>query len=106
LNPATPAACLEDILDDIDSVLVMTVDPGFGGQAFIPGTVRKIARIRQMLDERRSSATLQVDGGISAETAPLVVAAGASVLVAGSSIFGAGTRVDQALAKLRKSIEA
>jgi len=106
LNPATPAACLDDILDSVDSVLVMTVNPGFGGQEFIHSTIRKIAQVRRMLDERGSQAALQVDGGINHETAPLVVKAGATILVAGSSIFGVGTRVIDAMTKLRRSIEA
>lgn len=91
LNPATPASVLEHVLDDIDLVLVMTVNPGFGGQRFIPGMIDKIARIRAMIDARDRPVALQVDGGINAETAPLAIHAGADVLVAGSAVFNDGT---------------
>ncbi len=101
LNPATPAVLLAEILPDIDLVLAMTVNPGFGGQQFIPGTLGKIGRIRQMIDEVRPGADLEVDGGIEPETAPLVVGAGARVLVAGSAIFGAKDGVAAAMARLR-----
>ena len=87
INPATPAAMLEEILPDLDLVLVMTVNPGFGGQSFLPGTLAKIRTVRQMIDAIRPGCELEVDGGIDHETAPLVVEAGATVLVAGSSIY-------------------
>jgi len=89
LNPHTPEDCLRYILDRVDLVLVMSVNPGFGGQSFIPTAVDKIARIRDMLDGREVD--IQVDGGITAETAPAVVAAGATVLVAGSAVFKGGS---------------
>jgi ribulose-phosphate 3-epimerase len=89
LNPHTPDDCLRYILDRVDLVLVMSVNPGFGGQSFIPTAVDKIARIRDMLDGREVD--IQVDGGITAETAPAVVAAGATVLVAGSAVFKGGS---------------
>ncbi len=88
LNPATPLSAIEEVLPDLDLVLIMTVNPGFGGQKFIPQMVDKIRRCREMLDRARSAAELSVDGGVSAETAGAVVAAGATVLVAGSALFG------------------
>ena len=106
INPATPAASLADILEEVDSVLVMTVNPGFGGQEFIPGTLKKIRQVRQMLDELGSAAELQVDGGIDQRTAPLVVEAGATVLVAGQAIFGTKGSVAAAISRLRHSISA
>ena len=106
LNPATPVSAVEEILSDIDQVLVMTVEPGFGGQAFIETMVDKVHRVRQMLDRRGLSADLEVDGGINAQTAKGVVEAGARVLVAGSAVFGSGTSVAEAISRIRKSIEA
>lgn len=87
INPATPVAALEEILPDVDQVLVMTVNPGFGGQEFIPSSVGKVRRTRELMDRLRPDAELEVDGGIESHTAPLVVEAGARVLVAGSAIF-------------------
>ena len=89
LNPHTSEDCLRYILDRVDLVLVMSVNPGFGGQSFLPAVVDKIARIRDMLDGR--DVDIEVDGGITPETAPLVVAAGATALVAGSAIFKGGS---------------
>ncbi len=86
LNPHTPETAVAYVLDRVDLVLVMTVNPGFGGQRFIPATVEKIRRIRAMIGDR--AVHIQVDGGIGPETAPLVVEAGADVLVAGSAVFG------------------
>ncbi|MBT9139536.1 MAG: Ribulose-phosphate 3-epimerase [Dehalococcoidia bacterium] len=86
LNPATPLSVLEYILSDIDLVLIMSVNPGFGGQKFIPSALPKIRRLKELLGDR--PVHIQVDGGISAETAPLVKEAGATVLVAGTAIFG------------------
>ncbi|GAB4529132.1 MAG: ribulose-phosphate 3-epimerase [Anaerolineales bacterium] len=86
LNPATPASTLSEILETIDLVLVMSVNPGFSGQAFIPAATRKIAQIRQMADE--APLNIEVDGGINAETLPQVRAAGANIFVAASAIFG------------------
>ena len=89
LNPATPAVAISEVLDEVDLVLVMTVDPGFGGQAFNERMPHKIARVREMLDSAGSEADLEVDGGIGPRTAESVAAAGATVLVAGTSIFRA-----------------
>ncbi|MCA9976358.1 MAG: ribulose-phosphate 3-epimerase [Anaerolineales bacterium] len=88
LNPATPLVALEEILPDVDLVLIMSVNPGFGGQSYIPGSTAKIRRLRQMLNAIGSTADLEVDGGIKHETARLCCNAGANVLVAGSAIFG------------------
>ena len=104
LNPATPLGSLEEILGDVDLVLVMTVNPGFGGQEFIAGMLSKIRRLRRRLDERGLKCELEVDGGINAETAPEVVAAGANVLVAGQAIFGAEEGVAEAMRRIRESI--
>ena len=89
LTPATPLAAVEEVLPILDMVLLMTVDPGFGGQAFIGEGVDKIRRLRALLDERGMQVPIEVDGGITAETAPLVKEAGAEILVAGSYIYGA-----------------
>ncbi|MCY4574567.1 MAG: ribulose-phosphate 3-epimerase, partial [Gemmatimonadetes bacterium] len=89
LNPATPLAAIEEVLDGIDLLLVMTVNPGFGGQAFIGQSLDKLARARALVEERRpGEVDVQVDGGVSEKTAPALVAAGATVLVAGSAVFG------------------
>ena len=87
LNPATPLAALEEVLPDVDLVLVMSVNPGFGGQSFIPGAAERVRRLRAMLDGAGSPAELEVDGGIKPENAREVVEAGATVLVAGSAVF-------------------
>lgn len=101
INPATPVSVLEPILDDVDLVLIMTVNPGFGGQSFIPGSLQKLRQLRGMLQERGLHAVdVQVDGGINSETAKLVVEAGANVLVAGNAIFGEKDRA-AAIAALR-----
>ncbi|MBM7113682.1 ribulose-phosphate 3-epimerase [Archangium primigenium] len=89
LNPATPLSAIEEVLGDVDMVLLMSVNPGFGGQGFIPQTVDKVRRLRAMLDARGLQTEIEVDGGINAETSKKVVEAGASVLVAGSYVFGA-----------------
>src|SRR5262245_7165455 len=104
INPATPAAVLEEILPDVDEVLVMTVNPGFGHQHFIHTTLPKIQRVRQMIEKIKAGCDLEVDGGVDAETAPLAVAAGANVLVAGSSIFGESQGVHAAMGRLRTGI--
>jgi ribulose-phosphate 3-epimerase len=90
LNPATPAKMLDYILEEIDLVLVMSVNPGFGGQSFIESQLRKIESIRKMIDKLGKAIDLQVDGGVDAATAPRVVAAGANVLVAGTASFKGG----------------
>jgi ribulose-phosphate 3-epimerase len=105
INPATPAAVLEEIAGDVDQVLVMTVNPGFGHQHFIDTTLPKIARVREIVERRQPGCDVEVDGGIDAETAPLVVRAGANVLVAGSSIFGDREGVAAAMSRLRNVTE-
>ena len=90
LNPATPAGVLEDIAHDLDHVLVMSVNPGFGGQPFIPHSVEKVRRVRAVLTRAGSSAPIEIDGGIDESNAAAVVAAGVSILVAGQAIFGTG----------------
>lgn len=87
LNPATPVSVLQEILPEVDLVLIMSVNPGFGGQKFIPSTLQKIAAVREMLDRLHSPALLEVDGGVKVDNAAQVLAAGADVLVAGSAIF-------------------
>lgn len=104
LNPATPASSLEEILPDIDQVLVMTVNPGFGGQKFITGVLPKIARVREMIARVKPDCQLEVDGGIDAKTAPEAVRAGARVLVAGSAIFNAPEGVAAAMERIRGSV--
>jgi ribulose-phosphate 3-epimerase len=104
INPATPAAVLEEILPDVDQVLVMTVNPGFGGQEFIAGTLDKIRRLREKIDAVNPECELSVDGGIDATTAPRAVEAGARVLVAGSAIYGAPDGVAAAMDRLRASV--
>jgi ribulose-phosphate 3-epimerase len=104
INPATPAAVLEEILRDVEQVLVMTVNPGFGHQHFLPTTLPKIRRVRQMIEQIKPECDLEVDGGIDAETAPLAVAAGANVLVAGTAIFGESETVAAAMDRLRLNI--
>jgi ribulose-phosphate 3-epimerase len=101
INPATPAVVLEEILPDVDQVLVMTVNPGFGHQPFIHTTLPKVRRVHQMIAQSKLGCDLEVDGGIDESTAPLVVAAGANVLVAGSSIFHERDGVAAAMQRLR-----
>ena len=103
INPATPAAVLEEILSDLDQVLVMTVNPGFGHQRFLESTLPKVRRVAEMIDQINSDCELEVDGGIDELTAPTVVAAGANVLIAGTSVFGAAKSVTAAMESLRKS---
>ncbi|EGG35487.1 MULTISPECIES: ribulose-phosphate 3-epimerase [Paenibacillus] len=104
INPATPAHVLQEVLPDVDLVLVMTVNPGFGGQAFIERTVSKIAQLREWISNSDNpNIHIEVDGGITAETAPLVVEAGADVLVAGSAVFGKPDRA-AAIAQIRNSV--
>ncbi len=102
LNPATPAEAVDHVLDAVDLVLVMTVNPGFGGQAFIPAMLDKIAALRATIDASGRAIELEVDGGVTAETAPLAVKAGADVLVAGSAVFkGAPADYAANIARLR-----
>jgi ribulose-phosphate 3-epimerase len=104
INPATPAAVLEEILQDVEQVLIMTVNPGFGHQHFLPTTLQKIRRVRQMIEQTKFGCEVAVDGGIDAETAPLAVAAGANVLVAGTAIFDEGEDVSKAMDRLRACV--
>ena len=104
LNPATSLHTLEEILPYVDLVLVMSVNPGFGGQSYIPTSTTKIARLRAMLDEIGSAADLEVDGGIKAHNAAEVVQAGANVLVAGSAIFNDRATVAENIAAIRESV--
>lgn len=106
LNPATPLSAVEDILPELHLLLVMTVNPGYAGQAFMEEVVEKIARARRLLDERGLKAELEVDGGISAQTAPKVVEAGAEVLVAGSAVFNRRESVREAMDRLRASLRS
>ena len=105
LNPGTSLATLDEFLPIIDLALLMTVDPGFGGQPFIRGMVDKITRLRHILDDRGLQAELEVDGGITPETAPLAVGAGARVLVVGAAIFNQKESVAEAMAHLRDSLK-
>jgi ribulose-phosphate 3-epimerase len=103
LNPATPLVTLEEVLPEVDQVLIMSVNPGFGGQSYIPGSTAKIARLRAMLDAINSPAELEVDGGINPITIKEVVTAGATVLVAGSAIFNQRASVADNVQLLRAS---
>jgi len=105
LNPATPLVALEEILEYVDMVLVMTVNPGFGGQDFIYSMLPKLKRLRAMLAERGLERDVEVDGGIHEATAPLVVDAGANLLVAGSAVYGAPDGVAAAMQRLRAAAE-
>jgi ribulose-phosphate 3-epimerase len=105
LNPSTPLSTLEEVLNDVDLILIMSVNPGFGGQSFIEPSVAKVQRLRRMLDERGAHAELEIDGGIDATTAPRVVAAGATMLVAGSAVFRAPGGPAAGVKKLRESRE-
>ncbi|MFW0859906.1 MAG: ribulose-phosphate 3-epimerase [Dehalococcoidia bacterium] len=104
LNPATPLETIREILPFVDLVLVMTVNPGFGGQTFIPQMLDKIARLRQLLDERELKAELEVDGGINAELAPKVVHAGARVLVAGAAVFNNKESISRSIERIREGL--
>ena len=104
INPATPASALEELLPDLDQVLVMTVNPGFGHQHFLPSTLPKIRRVAQIIEQIKPDCELEVDGGIDEATAPIAVAAGANVLVAGTSIFGADKNVRVAMESLRDAV--
>ncbi len=107
LNPATPLESISEILPFVDLVLAMTVNPGYSGQQFIPEVLDKISRLRRLLDEKGpTTAELEVDGGVNAETAPRVVQAGGTVLVAGSAIFNKKEPIPQAMKRLRESITA
>jgi len=103
LNPATPLSAVDEFIHHVDLVLIMSVNPGFGGQSFIPETLPRIANMRRMLDNRKPGIELEVDGGINAENAPEIVEAGADVLVAGNSIFRAEDGISGAIQRLREA---
>jgi ribulose-phosphate 3-epimerase len=104
INPSTPLAAIEEILEYVEMVIVMTVNPGFGGQDFIHSMLPKITRLRRILDERGLQCDIEVDGGINPETAPLAVKAGANLLVAGSAVYGTPDGVAAAMERLRESV--
>ncbi len=102
LNPATPISTIEEVIDDIDLILVMTVNPGFGGQKFIESQLPKIERLRKLIDQTGKDIDLEVDGGVDAATAPRVIAAGANVMVAGTATFKGGpSQYESNIKKLR-----
>jgi ribulose-phosphate 3-epimerase len=105
LNPSTPLCAIENVLGDIDFLLIMTVNPGFGGQRFIEEMLNKVLRARQMADEARVDLDIGVDGGIDVITAPKAVEAGADTIIAGSSIFCAGVPMNEACKALRESVK-
>ena len=101
LNPGTPVSMLEDVIDDIDMVLLMSVNPGFGGQAFIENTIDKVKRLRKMIDQTERKVLIEVDGGVQQDTAPRLVKAGVDVLVSGSYVFKAADP-KQVISNLRR----
>lgn len=105
INPGTPVEAITEILTSLDLALIMTVNPGYSGQPFIEDMIDKIAQLRTELDNQGATAELEVDGGINAKTAPLVVQAGARVLVAGTAIFNSGNTIARAMASLRASLD-
>ena len=104
LNPATPLSSLEEILPEVDLVLIMSVNPGYGGQAYIPASTNKIRRLRAMLDAIDSAADLEVDGGVSPTNAAQITAAGADVLVAGTAIFGGPKSIAENISAFRQAL--
>jgi ribulose-phosphate 3-epimerase len=104
LNPSTPVIMLEDILSMLDMALIMTVNPGFGGQKFIPEMLPKIKRLREMIDQQELRCDIEVDGGIHETIVPLVIQAGANLLVAGSAVYNERESVAEAIARLRNAI--
>jgi ribulose-phosphate 3-epimerase len=106
VNPATPISTIEDILPEVEQVLVMSVNPGFGGQKFIDSVLPKVARLRHMIDDRKLDCAIEIDGGIAPSTAAAAVKAGVRVLVAGASIFTAPEGVAESIRRLRASAEA
>ncbi len=106
INPSTPASSLEDVLDHIDLVLAMSVNPGFGGQSFIKNVLPKIKLLRLMIDEKQLSTELEVDGGIKFDNVDRVIHAGADVIVAGSAIYNDNSSIQDSIAKMRDSISA
>ncbi len=106
LNPATPLVAVEEVVQEIDMLLIMSVNPGFGGQSFISHSIDKVRRARKMLDDARSPADLQVDGGIGAENIAMVARAGADVFVTGSSVFNQAKTVRESIGLLREALAA
>ena len=106
INPATPVATLSEVLDIVDFVLVMSVNPGFGGQRFVPASLSKIARLAALRVERNLSFRIEVDGGVTLDTVQQVVRSGAEVLVAGNAVFGAGDPTSNAQKMLKAAMEA
>jgi|WetSurMetagenome_2_1015567.scaffolds.fasta_scaffold33878_2 ribulose-phosphate 3-epimerase len=106
LNPGTPLCSLDYIIKDVAQILLMTVNPGFGGQAFIENCLPKITELREWLDEEKLQADLEVDGGINTNTAPHVVGAGANILVAGSAIFAEGRTVAAGISAIKQAVKA
>jgi ribulose-phosphate 3-epimerase len=106
LNPGTPLAAIEETLRDVDQVMVMTIDPGWGGQPMLPGQLEKVRRLRRLLDEAGSAADLEIDGGVKLANARQCVEAGASLLVCGSSVFNAEGSPAANLAALRRAVNA
>jgi ribulose-phosphate 3-epimerase len=104
LNPATPLSLIDEILPMVDMIVIMTVNPGFGGQEFIYSVVNKLERLAQIIHNRKINAEIEVDGGITVGTSPIAVKAGANVLVAGSAIFGSSQGISKAFKELRNSI--
>ena len=104
LNPPTPLSAVDKFIRHVDLVLVMSVNPGFGGQSFIPETLPRIANMREIIDSRKPGVALEVDGGINADNAPDIVKAGADILVAGNSVFRAEEGIRQALQRLREAV--
>ena len=105
LNPATPLSTLEEILPDVDLVLIMSVNPGYGGQSYIPSSTAKVAKLRQMLDAIGSRAELEIDGGVNTDTIAEIVAAGATMLVAGSAVFNQRASIAENIRQLRQAAD-
>jgi ribulose-phosphate 3-epimerase len=105
LNPATPLGAIDEVLDQVDAVLVMTVNPGFGGQQLIPSTLRKVRRLRELLDQRGLSCLIEVDGGVNVSNISQIAAAGADVLVMGAAVFASEEGVQASLQRLREALQ-
>ena len=105
LNPDTKLEKIVEVIPNVDLVLIMSVNPGFGGQEFVPATMKKIADVRMILDKTGSKTELEVDGGIKVSNVQSVVEAGASVVVAGSAIFSSGTTIENSIAEIRKAVD-
>jgi len=103
LNPATPLSSIEEIIPHVDLILIMSVNPGFGGQVFIPESLEKISRLRKLLDDKNLATEIEVDGGITSDNAPGIAEAGANILAVGNSVFKAKEGISQALQKVREA---